>query len=433
MNAWIGRAGGMLSLGRLVVAVIAGTVLALGVGASVARPARSDQVTLNMLAVNLQQPGWQVLISNFERVYPNVTVNATYLPNATLYQLESTELAAGNAPDLLSTGAGCGTPISICLLARSGWLAPMLKKPWVRWSIPLVTSADKYGQGLFAFTPYVTPWGMFTNNNLFRQLGLTVPQTLAQLLAVCQKAQAAGDVAVDLSGASTVAVADQLIELAVGTVYGPDKEWPGELRAGRVSFDGTPGWHQALQEFIDMNNAGCFQPGMTGTATQYPVFAQGQSLMALANSSGYGTVVAANPQFSFSYHPFPGGAAPGQTTTYLAASNSVSINAHSSPANQAAAQEFVDFAARPKQNALFTRLVGGVGQYQFLHGQVPAFMTAYAPVFKNHAYVINPAQTWWNANVFLALGQDGIGLVTGQSSIDDVLNAMDTAWKQGPA
>ena len=29
--------------------------------------------------------------------------------------------------------------------------------------------------------------------------------------------------------------------------------------------------------------------------------------------------------------------------------------------------------------------------------------------------------------------QDAIGLVTGQETIDDILNAMDAAWKQGPS
>ncbi len=48
-------------------------------------------------------------------------------------------------------------------------------------------------------------------------------------------------------------------------MYGKDKHWAAELRAGKVTFDGTPGWHQALQEFVDMNDAGCFEPGAAGT------------------------------------------------------------------------------------------------------------------------------------------------------------------------
>jgi hypothetical protein len=60
-------------------------------------------------------------------------------------------------------------------------------------------------------------------------------------------------------------------------------------------------------------------------------------------------------------------------------------------------------------------------------------MSALAPVFKLHAYVVDPTQSWWNPDVLLTLEQDDVGLFTGQTTVDQVLNAMDAAWKQGPA
>jgi hypothetical protein len=60
-------------------------------------------------------------------------------------------------------------------------------------------------------------------------------------------------------------------------------------------------------------------------------------------------------------------------------------------------------------------------------------MSAYSSVLSKKAYVVNPQQTWWNPGVLLALQQNQLGLLTGQRSIDDVLNAMDAAWKKGPA
>ena len=63
-----------------------------------------------------------------------------------------------------------------------------------------MTSLSKYGQGLFAFEPEVSPFGVFTNDTLFAKLGLKVPQTFPQLLDVCQKAKAAGTVALILAG-----------------------------------------------------------------------------------------------------------------------------------------------------------------------------------------------------------------------------------------
>jgi raffinose/stachyose/melibiose transport system substrate-binding protein len=399
--------------------------------------AADGPVTISMLALPSAEAGLQVLVPNFERVHPNISVNITYAANgAVLYQLESIELADGNAPDLLSTSPGCGSPVSICVLAKAGELAPMVDKPWVKRSLPLVTSADKYGKGLFAFTPTLALEGIFTNDQLFEKLGLRVPQTFAQLLDVCQQAKARGAVGLLLDGAGPADFANLIVDLAVATVYGNDKSWAAELKAGTVSFDGTPGWHQALQEVIDMNNAGCFQPGAAGTlgaGVLAALFAQGQSLIVAKVTSGKGEFDAANPQFTYTAHPFPGGTVPGQTVTFLDLGNSVSVNAHASAQHQAAAQSFVDFIARPKQDALFAQLGGGLTQYEFLHGQVPAFMEADAPVLARHLYVVNPRYGWWNPNVLLTLQQDDVGLLTGQRSVDDILNAMDAAWKQGPA
>jgi hypothetical protein len=59
--------------------------------------------------------------------------------------------------------------------------------------------------------------------------------------------------------------------------------------------------------------------------------------------------------------------------------------------------------------------------------KLPDCIANFAPVFKQHRYVVAPYQRWWNAKVLLALDRDTIGLITRQSSIDDVLNPMDAA------
>jgi raffinose/stachyose/melibiose transport system substrate-binding protein len=415
---------------QLAAIVAVGAVLALG--ANDARPAGSDQVTISMLALVQYEPGWNVLIANFERAYPNITVNITYGSTAVTNQLETTELAAGNAPDLLKTDPGCSSPVSVCELARAGDLAPMIDKRWTKWSLPLVTSLDKYHQGLFAFEPTVSPHGIFTNDALFAKLGLKIPQTFSQLLAVCQKAQADGAVAMDLTGASPTTVMLTILGLATPTVFGRGTHWTAALKAGTVSFDGTAGWHQALQEFVEMNNAGCFQPGAAGTFFGDTLFAQGQGLMTVGVSSHKGDIDAASPQFSYTFHQFPAATAPGQTTTFLETGPAVSVNAHSSAPNQAAAQTFVDFIARPDQNGLYARKTGGLTQYEFSKGQIPAFMSDFATVINDNEYVLQPLLDLGNANVGLAFGTDAIGLITGQESTDDVLGAMDAAWKQGP-
>jgi raffinose/stachyose/melibiose transport system substrate-binding protein len=224
------------------------------------------------------------------------------------------------------------------------------------------------------------------------------------------------------------------VTFAIATLYGKDKHWATELRAGKVTFDGTPGWHQALQRLVDMNNAGCFEPGASGTsgAAAEALFAQGQALMIGAITQEKNLIEAAGAKFRLSQHVYPAGTDPSQATTQLIIGGNIAVNAHSSAPAQRAAQTFVDFSQRPAQNALFVRVQGGLTQQQFLDGRIPAYMSDFGPVLAKRAYVASPVYGWWNPNVALALQQNAIGLITGQRSIDDVLSAMDTAWNQGP-
>jgi raffinose/stachyose/melibiose transport system substrate-binding protein len=418
--------------GRLAGIAVVCAMFALAVGASEARPAGGDQVTLSMLFNGTYEPAWNVLIKNFEHAYPNITVNVTYGSTAAIEQLEATELAAGTAPDLLFVTPGCGSPVAVCVLAKAGDLAPMIDKPWAKRSLPLVTSVEKLNGALYTFQPVFSPYGIFTNDGLFAKLGLKVPQTFSQLLAVCQKAKAVGTWALDISGGSPTTVGFTILGLATPLVYGQGTHWAAALKAGTVSFDGTAGWRQALQEFVDMNKAGCFEPGAAGN-DGLRLFAQGQGLMMEGPSSHKGDIDAGSPQFSYSFHPFPATTAPGQPLAFLELNPAVGVNAHSSAQNQGAAQTFVDFVARPKQDALYARITGGLTQDEFLKGQIPAFMSDFATIFNDDEYVVQPLLALGNPKVWEAVLTDGIGLITGQGTPDSMLQAMDAAWKQGPA
>jgi raffinose/stachyose/melibiose transport system substrate-binding protein len=414
------------------VAVLAAVcvLFALTLGASQARPAGSGSVTITLLAFTTNEPAFQVLIPNFERVYPNITVNATYIDSDTAVQLEPTEFATGSAPDLITAFPGSEAPDYACRFAAFGYLAPLVNAPWAKRarSLSTMTSLSKCGQVLYVFEPQIAPYGVFTNNTLFAKLGLKVPQTFAQLLDVCRKARAAGTYAMILDASDGAAMFTRA--LAIPLVYGRDKHWTAELKAGTATFDGTPGWREALQEFVEMNSAGCFQPGATSTngSGAQAEFAEGQGLM-YANHSGQKAVIdALDPQFDYSFVPFPAGSSADQMATFLHISSGLSINAHSSAQNQAAAMTFINFIARPKQDALYTQVTGGMTSYQFLNGQLPSFMAAFAPVVADDRYIVDPAGTWIGT-VGLTYAQDTLGLLTGQTTVDGTLNAMDAAWK----
>jgi raffinose/stachyose/melibiose transport system substrate-binding protein len=408
---------------RRAVLVCACAVFSLALGASEARPDASDSIT--MLAFTTNQQAFQVLIPNFERVYPNITVNATYVPSGTAISLEPTELAAGSAPDIITDFPGSETPYSTYRLWQGGYLAPFVNVPWAKRSLPLMTSLSKVGPVLYTFEPQIAPYGAFTNDTLFAKLGLKVPQTFPQLLALCQKAKAAGTSAIILDVSNSAMF---IRALAIPLVYGSDRHWGAEMKAGKVTFSGSAGWRQALQEYVQMYNAGCFQPGVTGSSQQgaEAAFAEGQGLMFPFHSGVKGSIDALDPQFSYSFVPFPSGTSANQTATFLHISSGLSINSHASAQNQAAALTFINFVARPKQDALYTQITGGATAYQFQKDQLPSFMSAFSPVVANNRYIVDPAGVW-TGTLGLAASQSGVGLLTGQLTIDGVLSSMDAA------
>jgi raffinose/stachyose/melibiose transport system substrate-binding protein len=411
-------------------------VFALEFDASEARSEKRATVTLNLLAYVIYKPAYDVLIANFERVYPNVTINATYAATgAAVAQLTATELAAGNGPDLFTVNAGSDATNATTELARAGYLAPMVHKKWTRWSLPTITSSFKYGQGLFGFPLALSFQVLFTNDDLFRKLGLQMPQTFSQLLALCQRAKALGTIPLLVPAQNSTVVEHLLEGISLTTVYTADKQWNQEAKAGKTTFAGTAGWHAALQELVEMNDAGCLGPAAAGTSSVAgdAQFAQGQALMLFNSSSHKSTIDAGAPEFSYSMRPFPAATAPGRSVVTFAVVSALGVNAHASAQNQEAAQEFIDFIARPKQDALAAGLLGAVTQYQFIHGQLPSYLAGLEPALTAHQYNRSPGASWWNAGVAMALNQYGVGLITGQTTVDQVLQMMDGAWKQGAA
>ena len=94
------------------------------------RSASAGTVTLTVL-VNRDRPAWMsVLIPNFERAYPNIKVDVTYAPTSAGAATSSRRPSSRRAtlPTSSSTCPGCGTPISICKLAKAGYLAPMVEQ-----------------------------------------------------------------------------------------------------------------------------------------------------------------------------------------------------------------------------------------------------------------------------------------------------------------
>jgi raffinose/stachyose/melibiose transport system substrate-binding protein len=364
------------------------------------------------------------LVSDFEKANPNIKVNVQYLPQATLGQATLTALQAGNAPDVLYTNGGTGQLISVFTLGKAGYLSDLSQRSWAG-SVP-AAAHDLYfdGSKLYAVPMGLSLVGVVYSTDQFQQLGLQVPTTFQDLVNLCGKIKAAGKVPMAMAGQAPGLYAQAP---AAGNVYANNPGWNDDRTAGKTTFAGTPGWTDALQEFVDLNNAGCFQPG-AAAATIVDVFnllGSGQGMMFLGPSAAIGGITSVNPKYPAAMFPFPGPTADA-TRAITEYNDSFSVNAKSP--NQDAAMKLVDFLAQPAEQQAYAKIEGEISVPDSVNGTVPSLYSSFTTLLQQKKTVTLPSLIWPNPAVGTALTPDMQGLLTGQKKIQDVLTDLDKAW-----
>lgn len=414
-----------------------------GTGASAAGTAHKAAVTtVNMIDLNGEQSTLGVVLPYFNKSYPNIKINVTYVPTpAALAQLETTQLAAGSGADIMLVLPGDGLPFSVWPLAAKGYLAPLNPKPKMPKGqqqpnlaqLALIQQRDGFKGKLYAYTPGVLTYGLWVNQTLFKKLGLSIPTTFPQLLNVCRKAKAAGVIPMALGGTNTQAVANLVTALAMATVDDKDPNFVQQRMKNKVTFSSYAGWTQALNNFQAMNAAGCFEFGAVGTAFPQATedFSTGQALMDSEISDEYGQIETYHPSFQFEQVPWPAGSTPAMTGSETGLTPSFGVRANSTV--KAAAETFLYWLAENPNDIGYAKTDGDIAQYDWTKGIVPSFISpALAALVKSGKLHGQEQFSWWNSAVSGALTTDVDGLLVGTENPSQVLADMDKAWVMGP-
>jgi raffinose/stachyose/melibiose transport system substrate-binding protein len=409
---------------------------ALVVGVSAVRANTQATVTLKVLAQSTGQGGNQqiaAVISNFEKAYPNIKVEAEYLPIGTTYANSlRTRLQGGNAPDVFYVTPGSGGLQAVLPLARAGYVADLSKRPWSK-RVP-ANSRSMYfiGKRLYAVPIQVVPVGVLYQPNLYRELGISVPRTTAQLLAACRTAAGKGRALMNVAGASAQNAGLFATVVAGSHVLAADRTWNQRRLANKVTFSNSPTWRRALQRIVDMKNAQCFPRGAEA-ADNVPAtgpFVSGQVLSWTLPSSIIGLLKGINSRIQLNAYPFPGDTVSG-TRAYASPSDAFAM--YSRTGKRDAATKFIDFWAREGQSRFYAKLTGAISIHQAQTGKVPTpELQGLAPTLKGGKKVFPLMQLEWkNPEVFETLGKGVQGLLTGQKTPQTVLSEMDAAWSRG--
>ncbi|MFG1681191.1 ABC transporter substrate-binding protein [Nonomuraea sp. NPDC049269] len=379
---------------------------------------------------NIQSP-FEVLAKEYMTANPNITIKLEGKPNDTYGDSIRTQLQAGNAADVIETEGGSGQSRSVVPLAEAKFLEPL--------SDAVTKTIPSGSESLFQLngTTYGEPLGisyvgLVYNTVAAQAAGLTAaPKSLDEVKAACTKAATAGKALFVLAGATVPNAGITSLIISATRVYADDPDWNTKRAGGKTTFAGTKGWQDTLQTIVDLNKAGCFQKGAEGAGFDAITnnMAKGTSVSFFGPLGSASELQKAAPQQKFVAEAFPPATADGKAFGVASATYSLSINAASQ--KKEAAKAFIDWLADPAQASLFAKASGGLPisglQQQDLSTTIYADV---ADLLKKGDYTPLPNSGWKSAGVYDALGTGVQGLLTGQSTVDKVLKAMDTAWDQ---
>lgn len=379
---------------------------------------------------NLESP-FETLANAYMEANPDVTIELKPLPNDTYGDTLRTQLQAGNAPDLIQAEPGNGQTRSVIPLAEAGFLEALDAS-----SAALIPEGN---ESLFG-----NDGNTYAQPLVFSYMGLVYNQTAAEAAgvkefpsdwsgveAMCTALSGQNKSAFLLAGAMVPNTGMTAMNIAATRVYAENPNWNQDRLDGKTTFAESEGWKDTLQTIIDMREGGCFQAGAEGAGFDVLTnnLSQGLGLGFFAPLGAASELAAANPDSTFLAQAFPPASKSGKPFGIAAPGYSLGVNAKA--AHKDAAKAFLAWLAEPAQATLFADISGGLPVSGV--DEMDLESTWYAPVadlIRSGSFTALPNSQWASPAVYDALGTGVQGLLTGQSTVDSVLQAMDAAWDQ---
>lgn len=416
----------------LSVSALTTTLVLASCSSSPAEPADGSEPQTITFAYSIAadaQDWYEQLAERYMDENPGVTIEITKYGLDTYASTLTTQLNSGSAPDVFYALSGTGQNPSVGPLADAGLLLP-LDAEALSEALPETVQSGWVFDGEFYGVPTsVQVNGLVVNQALADENGIdwSADTSVDELAAQCGAAAADGLALLGLAGSVPTAPAITAIGFAASTVYGPDPDWNAQRAAGDVTFADSEGWHQALEAVKDLYDADCMQPGAEGAGfdalTNGTV--QGSILGFAAPSSATKTLESAsNGALSTVVLPMPA-AAGADPMILLTSTDGIAGNAKTKSPELVA--DFISWAAQPAQAQMMAEIQGTLA----LTGDSADLPDAYRSVqelLETDGTRTYPAAEWPNGQVFDTLGSGVTGILTGQLTVDQVLESLDAAW-----
>ncbi|MDY8047875.1 extracellular solute-binding protein [Paenibacillus polymyxa] len=348
----------------------------------------------------------------------DVTVQLEMPPADNAAQILKTRLASNDAPDVFALHAVNEIPP----FYKAGYLEDLSGQPFVNKLMDSVKPSVTTKDGKVVAVPLETiSWGYLYNKKIFKDLDLQLPGTLTEMKAVVEKLKA-NNVKPFLLSYKESWIPQLFVPLTAGAMMNTqNKDFIERMNQDQGSFSEM----KSMFDIIDLvNSNGTDKALEIGGDDGSAAFASGKAAMWIQGPWFAETILKSDPKMDFGVAPLPINDDPNATLINLSTSTSLAVSSTSK--NKEVALDFVNYVLDDKDSSAF---------YEALK---------FNPISKVHTFKSYP---WVNdATEYVKAGKsyqdpsipqavkDEAGkslqsYYAGQLTQDDVIKALDKAWK----
>lgn len=270
-----------------------------------------------------------ILPAEVKKVYPNVTVEVTKLPDEQYGTSILTKLATGQAPDIFAIWPKFGGSLNVQTAGEAGYLMDLSDLTFWDNVAESAKNDMSYNEVPYAVPDGISLLGTYYNKDMFQSNGLEVPTNWDDFMKCCQVLKDAGITPIVMGDKDSWVMQFGLYQLAANMLYPEYPEFDNDLLQGKAKFtDGE--WAKILNRYKELYDKGYITSNSLGlgSAQAIQTFIDGEAAMIIDGSWDTTALTAKGAvDFERGFVPLPGNDAGKELYACASTSGGYAINA----------------------------------------------------------------------------------------------------------
>ena len=380
---------------------------------------------------------WELLLDGFRADHPNWTVDVT-LDTASAENLQA-RILTGNPPAFFqgSVNFSDAQGHEAGVLVSNEWVmnAPAYDVPGKTLRETLLPGFDKQGgyEGIYYAVPFrVGGNGIWYNTQMFEDNGWEEPVTFAEFMDLCAEIRAAGITPLIYTGTFAPYPFNMFVYPRIAALGNGLQSYVDMTNLVDGAWSG-PNVRQAIQDLLDMREAGVFTDDVLGTdyLLAQQMFFDGDAAMVFSGTWLEAEMMDVIPEgFRFNFMIPPVADTPGASNFYAGWAGGLAFTKGSGMeveamqfARYVLSSKFMKLYAERMGEPLISQIYADVDPAQFSH----AAMSIYQAVNSPNTYLITTTMMAWYPELYNNFVNGIIGVLAGNETIDNLLTNTEAA------